>query len=131
MEIENTLKKYGATAFMYGNNGKQAMVVFEFSGKRMKFILELPASVTTPKGRRPHNPAKYLDQEIRRRWRSLALSIKSKLVAVNDGISTVEYEFMANIVLPNGLTVGEWAGPQIEESYQSGKMPPLMIEAPR
>ena len=131
-EIESTLAKYGATAFMYGNNQKQAVIVFEFSGKRMKFVLELPSSATTPKGRRPHNPTKYLDAEHRRRWRSLALSIKSKLVAVNDGISTIEYEFMANIMLPNGLTVGEWAGPQIESAYETGKMPPmLMLEAPR
>ncbi len=25
------------------------------------------------------------------------------------------------------VTVGEWMAPQIEQSYQSGRMPPLML----
>lgn len=39
--------------------------------------------------------------------------IKAKVVAVEDNISTIEAEFMTHIVLPNGQTVGEWAGPQL------------------
>ncbi|EGQ63115.1 hypothetical protein GGI1_17183 [Acidithiobacillus sp. GGI-221] len=33
---------------------------------------------------------------------------------------------MAHIVLPSGETVGHWMRPQIESSYQSGVMPPLL-----
>ena len=117
-EIEQTLKKYGATAFGYGWQDNAAIVVFEFKGRRMKFVLPLP----NPK----ETKAKSLEPETRRRWRSLLLSIKAKLVTVDDGISTVETEFMGHIVLPNGMTVSEWMHPQIESSYRDGKMPPLL-----
>lgn len=135
-EIERTLTSYGATGFMYGWHEGKAVIVFEFHNKRMRFTLELPTdndAKRTPRGRQRHGKEainKALDQETRRRWRSLFLSIKSKLVAVQDGISTVEYEFMANIILPNGMTVGEWAGPQIDRAYEDGNMPP-MLPAPR
>ena len=134
-EIEHTLTGYGATGFMYGWHEGKAVIVFEFHNKRMRFTLDLPTkddATLTPRGRRRHGQGAILkayEQEQRRKWRSLALSIKSKLVAVQDGISTVEYEFMANILLPNGLTVGEWMAPQIETVYKTGNMPPL-LEAP-
>lgn len=132
-EIERVLSQYGATGFAYGWQGNQAVIMFEFSSRRMKFSLALPDRddvALTPAGRRVRNQAQALGKETRRRWRSLALSIKSKLVAVMDGISTVEYEFMAHIVLPNGQTVGEWTAPQIERAYATGNMPPL-LPAPR
>ena len=66
------------------------------------------------------------EQEIRRRWRALALSIKGKLEAVETGIMSFEEEFMANIVLPNDKTVAEFMLPQIEEAYSSGRMPKLI-----
>lgn len=33
---------------------------------------------------------------------------------------------MANIVLPNGRTVGEEVKPRIASAYQTGDMPPLL-----
>jgi len=132
-EIEHTLTGYGATGFMYGWHEGKAVIVFEFHSKRMRFTLDLPTEANaaiTPQGRRRHGKAAILkayEQEQRRKWRSLALSIKSKLVAVQDGISTVEYEFLANIIMPNGMTVGEWAVPQIDKAYESGNMPPLLL----
>src|SRR3990167_9526308 len=132
-EIEHTLTGYGATGFMYGWHEGKAVIVFEFHNKRMRFTLDLPTkdgAMLTPRGRRRHGQdaiLKAYEQEQRRKWRSLALYIKSKLVDVQDGISTVEYEFMANIILPNGMTVGEWAVPQIDKAYESGNMPPLLL----
>lgn len=37
-----------------------------------------------------------------------------------------EGEFLAQIVLPNGETVGQWAAPQIEVAYAKGEMPNLI-----
>ncbi|MBT9828162.1 hypothetical protein GPL19_19805 [Enterocloster bolteae] len=42
------------------------------------------------------------------------------------GISTVEREFLYDIVLPDGRTAGEWIAPQIEMSYQTGQMPAML-----
>jgi hypothetical protein len=114
-EIEQTLKKYGATSFGYGWQESGAIVVFEFKGRRMKFSLPMPDESFPNRGK-----------EERRRWRSLLLSIKAKLVTVDDGISTVETEFMGHIILPNGMTVSEWMHPQIDTAYRDGKMPPLL-----
>ncbi len=33
---------------------------------------------------------------------------------------------MAHIVLPDGTTVAEFMAPQIEQSYESGKMPSML-----
>jgi hypothetical protein len=63
---------------------------------------------------------------VRQRWRALALVIKAKLEAVEAGITIFEEEFLAHIVLPDGRTAGEYMVPQIEESYRTKQMPPLL-----
>jgi len=70
-------------------------------------------------------------QERRRRWRALLLVIKAKLEAVSSGISTLEREFLADVVLPNSKTVSEWLGPQMQALHQSGQMPTALIEGPK
>ncbi len=50
-------------------------------------------------------------------------------VAVTAGISTNETEFLANIVLPDNTTAGEWMIPQIDQAYRTGEMPPLLLAA--
>ena len=57
------------------------------------------------------------------------LVIKAKLEAVTAGISTIETEFLANIVLPDNTTAGEWILPQIDQAYRNGAMPPLLPAA--
>jgi hypothetical protein len=135
-EIEDTLMRYGATGFMSGVTADKAVIAFEARGRRIKFVLPLPGRDefeyrTHPRWRTPvlmsegHQEAAY-DQAVRQKWRALALCIKAKLEAVESGIETFEDAFMAHIVLPNGLTMSEFAAPQIAASYQSGTMPPLL-----
>ena len=38
----------------------------------------------------------------------------------------MESEFLANIVLPDGGTVGQWLAPQVDEVYATGKMSPML-----
>ena len=52
--------------------------------------------------------------------------IKAKLEAVECGISCFEQEFMANIVLPDGKTAGDFMLPQIARAYATGIMPPML-----
>lgn len=73
---------------------------------------------------------KSWEQACRQRWRALALVIKAKLEAVECGISTIEREFLANVVMPDGSTVGDVIEEQIANAYLTGKMPPL-LEAPK
>ena len=60
---------------------------------------------------------------------ALLLVIKVKLEAATAGISTIETEFLANIVLPDNTTAGEWMIPQIDHAYRTGEMPPLLPAA--
>ena len=68
----------------------------------------------------------YHEQLERSMWRQLYIIIKAKLVAVEAGIRTIEQEFREDMLLPNGQTVGEYIGPQIEQAYLTGNMPPLL-----
>lgn len=140
MEIERTLRRYKADAFAYGHDGDIATVMFRMSGRMVKFILKLPDQKDeaftcyyrgSVKYRRDDGPAEEKwEQACRQKWRALALVIKAKLEAVEAGITTVEDEFLAHTVLPDGSTVGDWARPQIDQVYLDGKMPPLLLGAP-
>lgn len=132
-EIETTLARYGASRFMYGWDQQSAIIAFEMHGRRIQFQLPLPNKdaeefTRTPTGRvrAASQATEAYEQAVRQRWRALALVIKAKLEAVDAGITIFEDEFMAHIVLPSGETVGHWMRPQIEASYQSGNMPPLL-----
>lgn len=139
-EIERTLRRYGATAFAYAwdDDHGAAAVMFKISSRQVRLQLPLPDrtseefTLSRHKDRWRRQPVsadqaqERWEQACRQRWRALALVIKAKLEAVEAGISTVETEFLANVMLPNGSTVGEWAGPQLALAYERGQMPALM-----
>ena len=140
-EIERTLQRYGATAFMYGwqqggDGTSRAVVQSQAHGRLIRFVVAMP----DPNDHRfTHAPprSKYgqpvahsesaarnlYEQASRQRWRALALVIKAKLEAVEAAISEFESEFLANIVLPDGSSVGDFMRPQIERAYTGGTMP--------
>lgn len=132
-EIEKTISRYGADQFMYGWQEGGAVVGFRLSGKSIRFTLKMPskhdemfALTPTRKPRKDAAIEKEWEQACRQRWRALSLVIKAKLEAVDAGISIIEEEFMANIVLPNGSTAGELMIPQIDKAYTDGVMPELL-----
>jgi hypothetical protein len=139
-EIEAVLRRYKADAFGYATNANGATVMFTLGGRHIKFVLPLPDPTAreythTPsegRARTAENAERAWEQACRQRWRALALVIKAKLEAVSAGITTIEDEFLAHTLLPDGSTMGQWAKPQIEEAYRIGAMPEhLMIEGPR
>jgi hypothetical protein len=133
-EIERTLQRYGATAFMYGWDQTQAVVQFQAHDRLVKFLLPMPdresrAFTHTPGRGQKRTPDQALaewEKACRQRWRALALVVKAKLEAVEAGISEFEDEFLANIVLPDGQTAGTWMRPQIDAAYQTAAMPPML-----
>ena len=107
------------------------MVAFNMEGRRVQLMLAMPSiddfALTRGNSRRTAAAQEAAwEQACRSRWRALLLIIKAKLEAVEAGITTLETEFLANIVLSNGVTVGQLMTPQIEEHYQTGKMPALL-----
>lgn len=138
-EIERSLFKYGADQFMFGVKPEAAVIAFRAHGRHIRFILPFPSlteqrfthakprnSYSSPIRRSPDGARAAWNQEIRARWRALALVIKAKLEAVESGIAEFEDEFLAHVVLPNGQTMSEHARPLIARAYESGQMPPLL-----
>jgi hypothetical protein len=64
----------------------------------------------------------------RQRWRALVLVLKAKLEAVASGISTVDAEFMAAVVMPNGMTLGQAILPRLTEVVTTGRLLPAKGE---
>lgn len=117
-EIETMLTKHGATGFVYGSTIEQAMIAFEMSGWRLKFMLPFPLQ-------KRMTDAQYA-AEVRRRWRALLLVLKAKLEAVASGIVVFEREFLPFIVTNGAATVGDQVLPGLPQLVSSGKMPPLL-----
>lgn len=135
IEIEKILIRYGAENFAYATANGMAMIGFTMFERQVKFILPLPRKDEfrlTPTGRVRSENSQYeaWEQACRQRWRALKLVIQAKLEAVECGISMFEDEFMSNIVLPGGGTVGDFMRPQISEAYRIGTIPrilPLLV----
>ena len=132
-EIESLIVRYGATSTAFMNAPGRALIMFEAKERRIVFELPLPdmndktflrdgrGSVRTPEKRH-----EVWEQACRQKWRALALVIKAKLEAVESGITTFEDEFLAHIMMPDGLTVGKHVKPTIAAAYAGGKMVPLL-----
>ena len=80
VEIERTLSRYGASSFMYGWQETAAMVAFEMSGRRIKFVLPMPDK-SSPEIMRSHGGRRVrtlrqreaaYEQAVRQKWRHCA-----------------------------------------------------------
>ena len=130
-DIEELQAKHGAMGFAYATEGNRSLVAFNMSGRRVQTIPVMPSIddyARTPRNARRTAAAQQAawEQAGRQRWRALLLIIRAKLEAVESGITTLESEFLANIVLPDGGTVGQWLAPQVDAAYAMGRMPPML-----
>lgn len=133
-EIKDTLLRYGADEFGFMQSRIKATIGFVFSGLRIQIDVRLP----NPKDEEfTHTPARgterrredadaLWDQAVRQRWRCLLLAIKAKLEAIESGISTMEQEFLAFVVMPDGKPLHEHVIPKLEQMTVSGEMPKLL-----
>lgn len=135
VEIEESLERFGADGFMSGRDGRKVMIAFKAHGRHVMFKMETPdldsAEIRTTAGgkRRSDSDARSAQTaEEKRLWRCMAMSIKAKLVSVDDGIETFEQAFMAHVVMPDGATLGEHVTPRIAQAYDTGDMPSLLPE---
>lgn len=139
-EIEECLRKYGATSFTSGWDETSALIAFRLKSLAIRFVLPIP-KVTDEQFKRRKvrgnlrlateaQRTKAHDQELRQRWRALLLVVKAKLEAVECGISTLEKEFMAFIVMPNDESLGDWFVRTHLESIRGGHMPLALSAKP-
>ncbi|MFC6790638.1 hypothetical protein ACFQE0_14075 [Methylobacterium komagatae] len=118
-QIETMLRKASATRIVTMDEALEAVVMFMLAGRLIKLRIEIPGDAN--------------EQRRRAIWRAIGLVVKAKIEAVAQGITTVEQEWLAHVVLPDGSTVGDWIEPQLEVAYDKGQMPtePLLLEGPR
>jgi len=117
----------------WGDRGgnRVAFVQFQLHSRMLRYDVPTPdvEDYRHDKGGRKRNAGAQqaaADAEHRRRWRALHLIIKAKLEIVASGDSSFDREFLADIMLPDGGTVGGHMLPQVAEAYASGKMPKLL-----
>lgn len=139
-EIEDLVTRHGATGFGVMSQENVAMVMFTISGTDdMKLVIRMRLNLPTKEAYAEHvsrgctrtsSPERQLkdwEQGCRSLWRSMLLVVKAKLEAVRAGISTIEREFLADIVTPTGMTVGEMAIPQLPAMVKDDRAPQLML----
>lgn len=137
MELEQLLQHYKATATAVFTSTHEAAICFEIGGRRVMVRMAMPnpdapefthrqGGFRGAEARTPAAHAAAVNKATRRRWRALLLSIKAKLVSVDEGIETFEEAFMAHVVMPDGSTVGEQVTKAIETAYATQKMVPLL-----
>jgi len=140
-ELDALLAKRGASqrAIMSDEDNGCAAVLFVLHGR--KYRLDIPMPKVTDDFPKP-KPARWATmsmkdretwrekeraQSERERWRAVVLCLKAKLELVRIGISSIEREFMADMVLPNGRTVAAMIESQIE-SISKSAIPRLLPE---
>ena len=140
-EIQSLLIHHGADAFAQHLDVTRGIAGFMFTlrGLAYRVVMRLPDPADdelthTPVERRRRTDdqvQKLWEHEIRRRWRSLALLVKAKLVAVDEGIVALEEEFLPYVVLASGQSIAEEALPRLQEAVRCGQMPtPSLLGLP-
>lgn len=131
-EIASLLRRYGAGELVTGYGRGEGLVAFSIAGRTVRLSLPMPALVDfseTPAGRRRSRDQqeRRYEQACRQRWRAAVLVIQAKLEAIEIGISTLEREFLADLALPDGSSVGAALLPQLERALTTGQLPPLLF----
>lgn len=114
-EVRRILRNAGADSLVFAEDSKLGVSVVQFSIEERIVRLNV------------FSPKDGDERELRRRWRALVLILKAKLEIIASGDSTVDREFLADILLPGGVVVGDKAIPRIEESYRTGEAPRFLL----
>jgi len=137
--IEKAVTQYGGTDFGFGSKHGTSLIWFHMQERHVRFILPMPnpnddwfkfkiyAGKITTILRTKVQRAEAYEQAKRQVWRALRIVVIAKLEAVEAGISEFETEFLGNIMVPGtNNTVAEWLRPQLEQSYLTGTLPPML-----
>lgn len=139
-EIDSLLVRNGATSVGILNDTEKSLAAVAFVIKGARFRLEIPlptnadvARLPKPQGWTWKAPAfretwcaNMLAQLHRERWRAVLLLIKSKLEIVRIGLSSVEREFMADLVLPGGQRAEVFMAEAIRRGLEAGDAAPML-----
>lgn len=128
VELDEMLRKWKASNVAVGGSETEALVYFAVAGWNVKFKMAMPTDADARKhgkkdrwgGISDSARAAWIEQERRRRWRALVLTIKAKLVSVENAVESFENAFLAHLVIEGGATVGDRVGPALAEAKAGG-----------
>lgn len=146
-DIREQMERHGADEFIEYTDKTKGFTAIGFQTEQGAFLLYvmLPdvekfspkkPPVATTGGQKASYRNRY-EQEYARILRALFNLIKMKLVAIDEGITTIEKEFFSDLVVWNAdgrqQTVYEWYAPQVQHLRGQGLMPPVLpaIESPK
>lgn len=136
-EIARILKGNGATHTMLGSGPEGDLIGFQIGGRQFRFSVRRPDN-DAARGTflaqggsewgwtNQTNQATWLNREWMRRWRAAVLWVKGTVEFAGGDIEILRRVFLGSAVLPDGQTFSQWAQPQIDSMYDSGRMPPLL-----
>ena len=141
MAIEELVREKGATQFMsaFDHEHGKAIIGWTMGGRMVRLAIPLPMPNEKQFMHRrvrggwswrelPREKQRQLwEQGCRSRWRAILLILLAKFEAIEAGISTFEREFLADMLMADGSTVGTWIQPQLQTMYESGHMPRLLL----
>lgn len=137
-EIDTLLRKHGADQIMTAWETSRALVAFRINNLSARIDIPMQPmddflyterktpNITKRVQRTPLQQQTAYDQSQRQAWRALLLVTKAKLEAVAAGITTMEQEFLAHMLMPNNETVGETLLPKLHEYLETGNLPPIL-----
>lgn len=126
-QIEALLVKHGASEFMHKSSTTQAAIGFVMSGFQIEIRITLPQSSA-------FSTEREYKQRVRSLWRGILLYVTSKMNQIEEGFTTIEHEFLSDIVIDvdprtgRTTTVGDRLLPVAREISESGTIPPLLPE---
>lgn len=145
-ELQRLVRQHGASTVATMQTETGAAVAFQVGAYRVRLELDVPTTKhfldaakqdKAPRGwlswdekRRLHWAREQVEQVERQRWRALLLVTKAKFELIAEGASSIEREFMADLLLPNGQRVEQWLVPQLKDN-EGKRMPPLLPGAQR
>lgn len=144
-ELDKLLGAHGATrrGVMADDTAGSAVVAFCLDGRPIRIEVTLPTAESLEadalNGRPPRGWKSWTDhkrqswckkeavQQRKQRWRALVLLTKAKLETISDGLSTVEGEFLAHLVMPSGKRLLEEATPALVAALEGEQAPLFSI----
>lgn len=125
-ELKRICEKYGASNFGFLQSDSAAAVFFKFDNRmyRMDLHFQSPSKTVGISS----TEIKKMKAEERRKWRVLILTIKAMFVSIESEVFDSCTLFQPFTLLPDNTVIGERMNPQIEQAYQTGRMPIIFLE---
>ena len=126
LDIERLLRQHGVQTIRWTSGPDALLIEFTWPYQSTELGFRMNLNIPTELDGYELTPPQR-EKERRRRLRVLLNHVKAKLIAVEEGLVTLEQEFLPYLIGPGGQTLGEVAAVQITSAIKSGEMPQVKL----